>query len=203
MKMDRWEREHYQDLLVSIRAGFQSRRWYTYALIAERNWLRNPPMDYREFKEFCRCPRRGTLAPDKQPYAIAVEFFTTNDFLHPPAGVDLTTAEQHILSRRDSDRHDYCSAMSTQLDVKLYEEMLRLWNEALGELPSWVREVIVIAKKPVDVPFLDTEPARFQDGIITASNVLPGVRRWRWKGRLFMQNVPINIIDYSCPETLR
>lgn len=115
-------------------------------LIAERDWLQQPAMDYTTFEHFC------SNAQDSQHQGreyLVLELFPKADFFVPPAvmpGLDARARE--VLAHRTSPllAIPAYDLYVTALDVQIYRGLANLWLAALRRLPASVKKVMVIVK---------------------------------------------------------
>ncbi|KAK3636529.1 hypothetical protein LTR56_014155 [Elasticomyces elasticus] len=115
-------------------------------LVAERDWLRRPPMDYTEFRHFCDNPQ--DIQYRDRDY-IAIELFPEAEFIHPNAALaGLDAADRVVLANRAGAVANAGHGLHIMaLDTKVYTGLSGLWLANLRSMPSWVRKVKVIVKK--------------------------------------------------------
>lgn len=181
--IDPQERQHYvANRQVSSSSANRSMRLN--ALIAERNWLREPPMDYRTFRHFCANPTHHQYEGREE---LVIELFPQADFFNPPEELSdpaimgqegvWSPATLQILSSRGQQAQGAVNPALFALDLKLGEQLCDLWTRALPGLPSHVTSVWIIAKSP-NAPHLGPWPNNLPHGwlpaVANASRAIPG-----------------------------
>ncbi|KXS98953.1 hypothetical protein AC578_4981 [Pseudocercospora eumusae] len=128
----------------------------------ERNWLREMPMDYRQFEHLCHNPNSAQYRGRNE---IVIELFPTADFSNPPPDMSnaalldtpLTAGARALLAIRSQWASSGTLLAATQhLDRQVYRGLAKLWlrfirnlgqNPGLNpRLPNSVRRVWVISK---------------------------------------------------------
>lgn len=128
-------------------------------LVAEKEWLQHPPMDYSTFQHFCNNP---TLNRYENTEDLVIELFPQAEFFRPPEALsDAATvteeqfwkdAERQVSAQRGDPNVGYSHLLNV-LDAKLYESLCSLWTRALPNLPPHVRRVTALCKCP-DAPYM-------------------------------------------------
>lgn len=128
---------------------FLGREWNQSLRLAERDWLRNMPMDIRTFQDFCSRPNRHG---DRQ--VLILELFPRRDFCDPPPELSdpifnpndtITAQERQLLHQRQGSTLTM-DAIPADVDHKIYKGLTKLWLKELPHLPKHVKRVEIIAK---------------------------------------------------------
>lgn len=157
--MDYHEKAYYR--FLRTRFLTISRWWARMALGAERDWLQNPPMDFRTFPNLCA---NGTNTRNGPWADIVIELFPGADFIDPPPELGnnalfplftavVPTRRLQLQQRTAPNSFAYITRKSVLLDSCIYSGLIHLWKSEFLRLPIWVKSVKMIIKDPV-VPHL-------------------------------------------------
>ncbi|KAK3701881.1 hypothetical protein LTR37_015192 [Vermiconidia calcicola] len=149
--MDYKEKALYRDIRQNATSIYNFNKTCRACIVlAEREWLRKPPMDFKTFQDFCTNPRKDGYQNRED---LVIEMFSQDDFLHPPpevrdptlVGTPMKPSDIALLGPIDD---VYMSISPSEPHRLMYCALMDLWIREVKRLPDTVRNVQVVHKRP-------------------------------------------------------
>ncbi|KAK3705610.1 hypothetical protein LTR37_013218 [Vermiconidia calcicola] len=122
-----------------------SKTFRTWLVLAERDWLRKPPMNLKAFRDFCASGGQVHEAREE----IVIELFSQDDFLHPPPEVCeglpvRKPLKPHHIAMLRPVKDGYPGDPQSDAQELMCCALIDLWICEARRLPETVRSVIMI-----------------------------------------------------------